>query len=104
MKHRVLVICCLAWAAIGMAVAALGLGAVNDDARLLVYSATAIGVGSAIVAARLAAHDQVRWCGVALVISVVIPTWFAAYLNIVPLVAGIALIAMDRWGSADQVS
>lgn len=99
MQHRGLAAVCAVWATLGMAIASMGLGAVNSDARLLVFAATVIGVGSALVAAVLLLWGHVRWAGLCLLISVVTPTWFAAALNLVPLVMGLLLVS-GRWSAS----
>jgi hypothetical protein len=85
---------CLAWAALGGSVAAVGFGTVNADARLLVLSATVVGVAAAVAAAGFLARGRPRPVGLCLVVSVVTPTWAAAAVNLLPLAAGILLLAL----------
>jgi hypothetical protein len=92
MKHRGLAVACLMWAAVGLAIASMGIGTVNRDARLLVFAATAVGVGSAVFAARLLLRGRSRWAGLCLVVSIITPTWFAAVLNLIPLTVGLILL------------
>lgn len=96
MQHRGLAVGCAIWAILALAIASMGFGSVNSDARLLVFAATAVGVGSAVLAARLLLRGRSRWAGLCLVISVVTPTWYAAVLNLVPLTAGLILLS-GRW-------
>ncbi len=84
---------CGVWGVVGLLIASAGFGTVNDDARLLVLGATTVGVGAAFLAARLILRDHPRWAGLCLVVSIVIPTWYAAALNVVPLVAGLVLLS-----------
>lgn len=93
MGQRGLAAGCVLWAALGLAIALAGFVAVNDDARVLVLTATTLGVGAAASAARLILLDRYRWAGLCLVVSVVTPTWGAAAVNLVPLVAGLVLIS-----------
>ncbi len=83
---------CVGWALVGLLLAVSGLDNVNADARVLVLSATALGVGAALLAAWLWSRDRPRWAGLCLVVSVITPTWFAAALNLVPFAMGLALV------------
>lgn len=82
----------MAWAALGLAIALAGFGSVNSDALGLVTAATVLGVGTALVAASLLARGSERSAGACLVVSAVTPTWFAAWLNLLPLVGGLLLL------------
>lgn len=93
MWHRGLAAASAIWAAIGLSIALAGFGSVNEDARLLVFSATVVGVGSAVLASGLLLRGRRRWAGVCLIVSVITPTWFAAWLNLVPLIAGLILLS-----------
>lgn len=93
MNDRAIAAASAAWAGAGFLLAVAGLGTVNDDARTLVISATVLGVGCALAASALLVTERHRWAGACLVVSAVIPTWFAAWLNVLPLVAGILLIS-----------
>lgn len=99
---RYLVVACLGWAVVGAGIALSGMGEVNQDALAVVWSAMVVGVVSALVAGWFAYRDQPRWAGVALVVSVVIPTWFAVWLNLVPLVGGVLLIARSSGRSGSR--
>lgn len=92
MTRQRLAVACVLWAVVGLFIALAGLASVNNDARLLVLGATAVGVGAALVAANLLVRERPRWAGLCLAVSVVIPTWSAAVLNLVPLVAGLILL------------
>jgi len=100
--RRYLVVACLGWAVVGAGIALSGMGEVNQDALAVVWSAMVVGVVSALVAGWFAYRDQPRWAGVALVVSVVIPTWFAVWLNLVPLVGGVLLIARSSGRSGSR--
>ncbi|MCB9403774.1 MAG: hypothetical protein H6519_04995 [Microthrixaceae bacterium] len=102
MDRRYLVVACLGWAVVGAGIALSGMGEVNQDALAVVWSAMVVGVVSALVAGWFAYRDQPRWAGVALVVSVVIPTWFAVWLNLVPLVGGVLLIARSSGRSGSR--
>ena len=93
MRHRGLAVGCAVWALVGLLIASAGFGTVNDDARLLVLGATAVGVGAALLAARLLLRGRPRWAGLCLVVSVVTPTWFAAAINLIPLLTGLILLS-----------
>lgn len=92
MVCRQLAVACVLWAFAGLFIASAGVASVNDDARLLVFGATVVGVGAALLAANLLVRDRPRWAGLCLVVSVVTPTWSAAVLNLVPLIAGLILL------------
>ena len=100
--RRYLVVACLGWAVVGAGIALSGMGEVNQDALAVLWSAMVVGVVSALVAGWFAYRDQPRWAGVALVVSVVIPTWFAVWLNLVPLVGGVLLIARSSGRSGSR--
>jgi hypothetical protein len=93
MGQRGLAVGCAVWAVVGLLIASAGSGTVNDDARLLVFGATAVGVGAALLAAWLVLDGRPRWTGLCLVVSVVTPTWYAVIINLVPLVAGLILLS-----------
>lgn len=96
MRHRGLAVGCAVWAVVGLLIASAGFGTINEDARLLVLGAAVVGVGAALLAALLLLRERPRWAGVCLVASVVTPTWYAAIINLVPLVVGLALLS-GRW-------
>jgi len=100
--RRYLVVACLGWAVVGAGIALSGMGEVNQDALAVVWPAMVVGVVSALVAGWFAYRDQPRWAGVALVVSVVIPTWFAVWLNLAPLVGGVLLIARSSGRSGSR--
>lgn len=93
---RPLTILCAVWTVVGLSLAASGLGSVNPDARWLVGAATVIGVSAAALATWRAALGDDRAAALLLVLSVIIPTWFAAAVNLVPLVVGIVVAVRGR--------
>lgn len=96
MSGRTQPVLCLVWGLVGGAVALYGFGSTNADARLLVVAATLAGVGCAVAAALLLSRGRSRAAGLSLMASAVIPTWGAAALNLIPLVAGLALLLLPR--------
>ena len=83
--------------AVWAAVLALGsLGAVNDDVRVLVGVASIIGALAALASAYLLALSADRLSGVLLLVSALIPTYFACPLNVVAVIAGLLLLAVQR--------
>jgi hypothetical protein len=83
----------IVWAAAGAAVALLSFGSVNEDARVIVGSATLLGPLAALLASTAVGRCQDRLAGLLLVISVATPTYFAWVLNVPALVVGLGLLA-----------
>lgn len=93
---------CLAWAVLGGSIGAAGFGAVNPDSRLLVLTAIVTGVTSAVGAAGLMARHRPRLAGLCLIVSAIMPTWAAVWLNLLPLTAGVLLLAWPSRRSASR--
>lgn len=97
-RRQVLQAGTLVWVVAGAAVALGSLGDVNDNARLLVGLASAVGpllgVGAAV---QLGRHAD-RSAGVLLVVSALLtPTYFAYAINVPALVVGVVLaVAVHR--------
>lgn len=96
----------LAWGAIGVLIA-LGAGGVP-----LPWMVAAIaGPALALLAARAARRDRVRLFGLLLTLSAVVtPTYFAAFLALVPLTIGLTNLVLGglspprrlRWTTANE--
>lgn len=92
------------WAVIAAAIAFAGIvdilfpppeaGATGPLAMTLIISCSIIGPLAALVAARLVLRRRDRLSGLALAVSVITPTYFAAALNLPALIFGIALIIL----------
>ena len=86
----------LVWAGVGLLVALAALGSVNRDARPLYLAATAVGVGSALVASRMVKRHEDRLAGLLLIVSVITPTTFAWIIALPALLVGIGLLIAPR--------
>lgn len=81
----------LVWAAAGGAIAAGGFSDVTADARPLLFVISVLGPCAALAAASAFAIGRDRLAGLCLIAkAIVTPTYAAAALNLVPLVAGLA--------------
>jgi uncharacterized membrane protein YhaH (DUF805 family) len=94
----------IVWAVLAASLAVIGLeqlfaeraGGVSTSAAawIVITSCSIVGPVAAVVAARLIVRRRDRLAGVALVISVITPTYFAAALNLPALIFGIALLVL----------
>jgi hypothetical protein len=91
MVRRTLEVGAVVWAMVGVAVALASLGDVNDDARLLVGTASVLGPLAALTASWFLRRLSDRAAGVLLLISAATPTYFAFVLNVPALLVGIVL-------------
>ncbi len=91
-RRRVAEIGAGVWATGGAAMAISSLANANDDARVLVWSASVVFPLCALAAAWALRHHRDRMAGLLLVASVATPTYFAYPLNILALVVGLALL------------
>ena len=85
---------CLFWACAGATTAFAGLGDVNADARVLVTLASIIGPAAAFVAVFMLINHRRVWAGVALVVSLITPTYYAWPLSVLPVFV-LALLVLD---------
>lgn len=95
-RRRALQIGALVWAGVGAAVALVSLGGVNEDARILVGSASVVGPLAAVAGACSLRRNADRLAGAALLVSVLTPTYFAYPLNVPALLVGLALVAVPN--------
>jgi hypothetical protein len=95
-KRHLLLAYCTSWTVGAFLLAGIGISETNDDALLLVASATVVGVGAAAASVWLVLTDRLRWAGAALLVSAVTPTWAAAIVSFPALVVGIGLLATRR--------
>jgi uncharacterized membrane protein YhaH (DUF805 family) len=94
----------IVWAAVAAWIAVIGLVqlfaeradgvSTSSAAWIVITSCSIVGPIAAVVAARLIVRRRDRLAGVALVISVITPTYFAAALNLPALIFGIALLVL----------
>lgn len=95
MIRRIVIIGSLVWAVAAVGIGIATFGDVNPDARWVVGAAVGVAFVAALAASRLAATRRFGWAAVALVVSVVAPTYGAWAVNALPLVlAGLACVAM----------
>lgn len=92
-RRRMVVLVALGWAAVGLAIAMMGLRSVNGDAVVLVVVASVLGPAAAVAGAWCVGAGRDRWAGALLLLSVVTPTYFAFAVNVIPLGLGVALVA-----------
>lgn len=82
----------LGWAVVGAAVAWSALPSVEPDARVLVGAASTLGPLAAVASALALSRGRDRVAGLALILSVATPTYFAWALNLPALVLGVWLV------------
>lgn len=92
MRHRVVAIGSVLWAAAGAAIAVASMSNVNDDAKVLVGVASVVFPLCAVGAAVALERRRDRLAGALLVVSAATPTYFAYPLNLVALVVGAVLL------------
>ena len=91
--HRITAIVAFAATAAMGLIAVAGFSQVTADGRPIVAAATAVGVAAGTAAGVLLLRGGERVPAVLLLVSVITPTFFAAVVNLIPLVLGIALLA-----------
>jgi hypothetical protein len=101
-SRRALTVGAGVWAVLGFIVGLTALPSVNADAVVLFAAACAVGPASAVGAALALHHFRDRLAGVFLVISVVTPAVFAWPLNLVALLAGLAIAIAPTKMIADR--
>lgn len=92
MGRRLVAIGSIVWAVAGAAIAVSALSTVEDDAKVLVGTATVLFPLCAVGAAVALDRGRDRLAGALLLLSVATPTYFAYALNVVPLVVGAILL------------
>ena len=99
------------WAVVAATIAAVGIvdivspsrevGRTEPLALTLIISCSIVGPIAALAAARLILRCRDRLAGLALVVSVITPTYFAAALNLPALICGVALLILPLANSKD---
>lgn len=97
MFQRIVVIGSGGWAALILLISIGTFGQVNADARLLVGSAILVATGAAVAASWLAGRERFRWAAMALLVSVIAPTYFLWMVNILPLLLAAAALSATFW-------
>jgi len=92
-----------AWAIAILLIGGATFSTVNNDARLFVGSAILVAAIAALGASWLAFRDHFGSAALALVLSVVAPTYFLWVINVVPLVLAAVALRM-RAHLAEDVS
>jgi len=97
--RRTVIAMILGWAVIGATIALSSLPDVNANARGIVVAATLIGVAAAVAAAETYRRGRPVPAIVLLAMSLMVPTFFAWALSLLPLVAIVAVArSMRRTG------
>lgn len=102
MSRRTLTVGAIVWAVLGFIVGLTAIPSVNDDALVVFAIACAVGPAAALFAAFAIHHFRDRLAGLMLVISVVTPAVFAWPLNLVALLAGLAILISPSKVIADR--